>query len=180
MTTIPDTTPPATPEPTPTTPPAQETSEDWKAKYEETLKEARKHEDRAKANATAAKELETFKQSSMTEQEKAVATARAEAKAEAMREVGGKLAEAAIRVAAAGRSVDVDALLEGIDASKFLDDNGDPNDKAITAWVDRVAPVDDSAKPPPRRDLGQGARGGQQSSSPAEDFGKFLAGQLNS
>jgi hypothetical protein len=181
MTTTAPETPPTTPPETPPPSPAQETPEDWKAKYEETLKEARKHEDRAKANAAAAKELEAFKQSSMTEQEKAVATARAEAKAEAMREVGGKLAEAAIRVAAAGRSVDVDALLEGIDASKFLDVNGDPDAKAITAWVDRVAPADDGTKPPARRDLGLGARGGQQSNSdPAQEFAKFISGQLNS
>lgn len=181
MTTTPDPTPPTPPEPTPPTPPAQVTPEDWKAKYEETLKEARKHEDRAKANAAAAKELETLKQSSMTEQQKAVEAAKGEARTETLREVGGKLAEAAIRVAAAGRQVDVDALLEGIDASKFLDDNGDPNAKAITAWVDRVAPADDGTKPPPKRDLGLGARGGQQSNSdPAQEFAKFISGQLNS
>lgn len=135
----PETPPPAPPETPP--PPAQETADDWKAKYEETLKEARKHEDRAKANAAAARELDALKQSSMTEQQKAVEAAKAETRTEVMREVGGKLAHAAIRVAASGRSVDVDALLEGIDASKFLDDHGDPDTKSIAAWVDRVAPA---------------------------------------
>ena len=132
------------------------------AEVEKWKTQARKHEDRAKANANAAKELETLRQSSMNETEKAVAQARAEARTEALREVGGKLAEAAIRVAAAGRNVDVDALIEGVDASKFLDADGDPDTKAITAWVDRVAPaVDESDKPSVKRDLGLGARGGR-------------------
>lgn len=135
---------------------------------------ARKHEDRAKTNAAAAKELDELKKSSMTEQQKAVETAKAEARADTLREVGGKLAEASIRVAAAGRSVDVDALIEGIDAAKFLDDAGDPDTKAITAWVDKVAPVSDD-KPNPRRDLGLGARGAQQESGdPAQAFAKFI------
>lgn len=124
---------------------------------------ARKNEQQAKANL---KELDQLKAKSMTDQERAVEAAKIEGRGEALREVGGKLAEAAIRVAAASRSVDVDALLEGVDASKFLDENGDPNTKAITAWVDRVAPpVDDSAKPSPKRDLGQGARGDQQAAA---------------
>lgn len=136
-------TPPSNAPETPPPPPAQETAETWKVKYEETLKEARKHEDRAKANATAAKELEALKAKSMSELELAVDAARKEGRAEATAEYGGRLAEASIRVAAAGRPVDVDALLEGIDASKFLDASGDPNTKAITAWMDKVAPLSD-------------------------------------
>ena len=142
-----DTTTTATPD-TPETTPAQETSEDWKAKYESLLKDARKHEDRAKANSAAAKELEALRAKSMTDQEKAVADAKAEARAETLREVGGKLTEASIRVAAAGRPVDVDALIEGIDASRFLDANGDPDTKAIAAWLDKVSPVADAARKP--------------------------------
>lgn len=135
---------------------------DTAAEVEKWKKAARKHEDRAKANAEAAKELEQLKQSSMNETEKAVAQARLEARTEALREVGVKLAESAIRVAAAGRNVDIDALIEGIDASKFLDVDGEPDTKAIAAWVDRVAPaVDDSDRPAPKRDLGLGARGGR-------------------
>lgn len=133
---------------------------DTAAEVETWKKLARKHEDRAKANAQAAKELEQLRQSSMNETEKAVAQAKVEARTETLREVGGRLAESAIRVAAAGRPVDVEALIEGIDAARFLDDDGEPDTKAITAWVDRVAPaVDDSDRPAPRRDLGLGARG---------------------
>lgn len=122
---------------------------------------ARKHEAEAKANRQAVKDLEALKQRSMTDQEKAVDAARLEARTEALREVGGKLAEAAIRVAAAGRNVDVDALLEGIDPSKFLDAAGDPDEKAITTWIDRIAPPAVEDTTPKKRDFGQGTRGQQ-------------------
>lgn len=168
------TTPPTPPEPKTPPAPAQEETIDWKAKFEEVQAQARKHEDRAKANANAAKELETLRQSTMTETEKAVNMAKVEARTEVLREVGGKLAEAQVRVAAAGRNVDVDALIDGIDASKFLDANGDPDTKAIGAWVDKVAPADASGIPT-KRDLGLGARGVQQSAeTPASAFGKFI------
>lgn len=145
--------------------------EKWKAL-------SKKNEQRAAANATAAKELEKLKQSTMNETEKAVAQAKADARAETLREVGGKLAEASIRVAAAGRNVDVDALIEGIDASKFLDAEGDPDTKAISAWVDKVAPASDSTVTP-KRDLGLGARSGSQgAATPQEEFAKFITGQL--
>lgn len=151
---------------------------DTAAEIEKWKKLSRKHEDQAKANAAAAKELETLRQKSMTDQEKAVDDAKTSTRQETLREVGGKLAEASIRVAAAGRNVDVDALVEGIDATKFLDDNGDPDTKAITAWVDRVAPVGDGK--PGKRDLGLGARSGQAGSpSPAQDWANFLTKQLN-
>lgn len=164
-----------------------ETTTDWKAEAEKwkgladsTDKRVKRLEDTAKANATAAKELETLKQSTMTETEKAVNQAKLEVRNDVMREVGGKLAEAQIRIAAAGRAVDVDALIDGIDASKFLDANGDPDTKAITAWVDKVAPAsDDGLGIPKQRDLGLGARGAQQSAqTPASAFGKFIGDAL--
>lgn len=126
---------------------------------------AQKHEDRAKTNAHAVKELETLKQQSMSDTDKAVAAARTEGRIEAMKEAGAKLTEARIRVAAAGRNVDIDALIEGANLAKFIDSDGEPDDKAIHAWVDRVAPPVDDTAPAGRRDLGLGARGGQ--STPA-------------
>ncbi|KAA8832603.1 helicase [Bifidobacterium tissieri] len=46
---------------------------DWKAKYEETLAHSREWEKRAKANKTAADELQQLKESQMSEQQKAEA-----------------------------------------------------------------------------------------------------------
>lgn len=137
--------------PTPDTPPlAAEASEvaEWKAR-------ARKFEDRAKANAAAAKELEALKASAMTDQEKAVAEAAAKARAEVLAEVGGSLVESAFKVAATGRPVDIDTMLDGLDRAKFLTDDGKPDVDRITAWIDKVAPA---PAPPKAKDLGQGAR----------------------
>lgn len=117
----------------PATDPAAE-AEKWKA-------QARKHEERAKANAAAAKELEELRRSAMTEQEQAVAKAIDQARAETLRQVGGQLVAAEVRAAAAGRSADVDALVEAIDPTKFLDEAGQVDRDAVKAWVDRIAPA---------------------------------------
>lgn len=154
--TTPDTgtepTPEAEPqEPSDTPDPAALTAEleKWKA-------QARKHEERAKANANAAKELEQVRQASMSDQEKAVEIARQQARAEALAEVGGQLVDMAVTAAVAGRGVDAEALLEGLDRSRFLTDEGRPDQDAIAAWVDRIVPKTDGFV-----DIGQGPRGSQ-------------------
>jgi hypothetical protein len=127
------------------------------ADVEKWQKLARKHEDRAKANADAAKELERIKREALPEQERLVAEAIAAARAEVLNEVGSVRVDDAVKLAAAGRPVDVEALLEGLDRSRFLVD-GQPDAAAITAWVDRIAPAPDPDAPTGVMDLGQGAR----------------------
>lgn len=172
------------PEPTPTPPepstPPTEPATDWKAKYDELQTQARKWEDRAKANNTAAKELEQLRQQSMTEQEKAVEQARTEARMAALAEVGGRLVDAAVRVASAGRLDDaaVGVLLDGLDRSKFLGSDGEVDEKAVASFVNGIAPSKQEPTPPGFPDLGQGARGQKVSGGPADDFAQFLTGQL--
>lgn len=127
---------------------------------------SRKHEERSKANADAAKELETAKTAAMSDQEKAVAEAVAKARTETLAEVGATLVDAEVKAAAAGRTVDVEALLEGLDRKRYLTDEGKPDTDAITKWVNRIAPeapADEGQKPGagPRLpvDIGQGQRG---------------------
>jgi hypothetical protein len=131
---------------------------DWRAEAEKWKTQARKHEDRAKANANAAKELEEARRQGMTELEATADKARAEGRAEAVSEYGTKLVRAEVRAAAVGRVADVDALLEGVDGSKFLDADGEPDIDAITKWVDRIAPAPEAEPEPGFPDLGQGAR----------------------
>lgn len=154
--TAPDTgTPDAPPEAPPEAPPDEapdpaalaEELNKWKA-------QARKHEERAKANAAAAKELDEVRKAAMSDTEKAVEIARQQARAEVVAEFGGKLVHHAIRAAVAGRGVDADALLEGLDPTRFLNDDGEADMEAITSWVDRIAPQPEGRIP----DLGQGAR----------------------
>jgi len=133
---------------------AQAEAEKWKTT-------SRKHEDRSKANAQAARELEELRRTSMSETEKAIAEARDAARAEAAREFGTRIAVEALRGVATGRVGDVDALIEGLDPTKFLDDDGQPDRDAIQSWIDKVAPPkteDDTDTGSFFPDLGQGAR----------------------
>jgi membrane protein involved in colicin uptake len=114
---------------------------------------SKKNEDRAKANANAAKELEELRAKTMSEQEKAVAAAKAEGRTEALKEASVLFVDAEVKAAAAGRKIDVDKLLAGLDRSAFLNDEGKPDTKAIEDYLDGIAPRDG------RPDLGQGTRG---------------------
>lgn len=127
-------------------------SEHWKSA-------ARTWETRAKADGaraeTLAAELEKLKAAQMTDTEKAIAQAKAEAAKAAQDEMAGKygrrlvLSEA--RAALAGRDVaDPDALLEAFDHSGFLKD-GEPDAAAIKTWAERIAPARQRIP-----DLGQG------------------------
>jgi hypothetical protein len=144
-----------------TTTDTSDTGADLAAEVEKWKAQARKHEDRAKANANAARELEQLRQQSMSDTEKAAAQAKAEGRAEALREVAAERVADAVRVAAAGRNVDVDALLEGLDRTRFAGDDGIPDRDAIQAWIDRIAPKPDDTTTDTVlvADLGQGVRG---------------------
>lgn len=138
---------------------------DWKAEAEKWRTQSRKHEDRAKANAQAAKDLEALKQQHMTDSERAVAEAKAAGRSEALAEMGGKLVEAEFRVIAKGRLDDkaLDALMAALDRGPFVNDDGSPNRQAIEAFVDGIAPKQQGDQQPgiaAPLDLGQGARGG--------------------
>jgi hypothetical protein len=137
----PDPTPDPKPDPTPD-------DTDWKA-------EARKWENRAKANKDAAEELDRVKREGMKPDERALEDAKAAGRAEAKSDVGRRLVDAEVRAHAAGRKVDVAALLDGLDRSRFLDDDGEPKSREIEAWLEKIAPKAGRQ----RADTGQGARG---------------------
>lgn len=120
-------------------------AEKWKAM-------ARKHERAAKQ---AAKELDEARRSAMSADERAIDEARAAGRAEAKAELAVDRAADAVRAAAAGRNVDVEALLEGVDPSKFITD-GSPDRKAIAEWLDRIAPVAATQQQQPMTQLAQG------------------------
>jgi hypothetical protein len=147
-----------TPPPAPDAPTATDDTTDWKAEAEKFKTLSRKHEERAKANAAAAKELEQVRQQHMTEQEKAVEQARAEGRSEAVRASSERVVSAEIRAAAAGRlsKEQLDELVDGINTAKFVDDDGDVDVDKVQRFVDGIAPAPTDPGFP---DLGQGARG---------------------
>lgn len=132
------------------------------------LQKARKWEERAKANSKAAQELEEFRKQSMTDAEKAVDQARTEARREALTEVGGKVAAAEIRAAASGRMTDdqLSTLLDNVNLSRFVDDDGEVDRPLVATFVDGIAPQPTEGTPAvPVLDLGQGARGAGQNAA---------------
>lgn len=106
--------------------PAEET--DWKA-------EARKWEKTAKENKNAAARLAKLEQQHMTEQEKAVAKAKAEGATEAVKKLAVKLAAAEFKAAAAAAGADVSGVADWISYDKFLDEDGEVDEKAIAKAV---------------------------------------------
>jgi membrane protein involved in colicin uptake len=176
---MPDTTPATdgaseTPASETTTPPeAPETPDLGDAAKKALDSERKARRDADKRAKELAAELEKFQQAAMTETEKAIAAARQEATAETIRTFGSRLVDAEVKAAAAGRGVDIDALLEGLDRTRFLTDDGEPNAAAIKAWVDRIAP--ESSATPGVVDLGQGNRGGAAGSDMALNGDPLLA-----
>lgn len=121
-------------------------------------KERKAAADAVKAQKAAELALTQQQQATMTEQERAVSAAKAEGRTEALRELGVTRAADAVRLLAAGRPIDVEALIEGVDLSRYVGDDGDPDRKALEAWLDRVAPKAAEPTTPTFPDLGQGAR----------------------
>lgn len=124
-------------------------------------KERQNAKDAEKARKALEKELNDLRQQSMTDTEKAIDQARAEARTSALAEAGGKIARAEIRAAAAGRLDQgaLDVLLDGIDLTKFLDANGDVDVERVQSFMDGIAPKQEN-NGSTFVDLGQGARGG--------------------
>lgn len=133
---------------------------DWKAESRKHERRAKENAKKARDNAAAAAELTKLREAAMSEQEKAVAAALETGRAEGLKAGSTKLAGAEIRAALAGRSVDADALLEGLDLAHFVDDTGEPDREAILAWVERVAPTPEAPDPMAQAfpDIGQGQR----------------------
>lgn len=107
---------------------------DWRA-------EARKWESRAKENQRAAREYERLQKASQTEAERAVAEAEERGRTAAASEFGRRLARERFTAQAARRNPEFDsAALDLIDLSRFVGDDGEPDDKAIGEAVARLVP----------------------------------------
>ena len=106
------------------------------AQIAERLKASRKWEQRAKKNSGAADELARLKREGMSEQEAAVAAARAEERVKG----GEKIARSTFLAAAKGRIENPTEVVEEINLKKYVDDDGEVDDDAIAALVDKLAP----------------------------------------
>jgi hypothetical protein len=138
-----------------------DTVEFWKQK-------ARENEKRAKDNSAAATELAALKAAQQTAEER-LATERDAAK----READEARAETLRYKVATKFNISAD------DAETFL--TGTDED-TLTKQAERLAALAksaDSTSPAPRPDLTQGGRPASGQTNPAQEFGKFIAAQLD-
>lgn len=169
-----DTTPTVEPETTTTEPSPPKPDDGLNEGGKRALEAERKARSEAEKAAKAANaELEKLRKLTMSETEKAIAEAKASARAELMAEVGAERVENAVRAATAGRNVDADALLDGLDRARFLTDDGKPDTQKITEWVDRIAPKGQTPPKPAAKDIGQGARPGATGASQILDHSEL-------
>jgi hypothetical protein len=160
---------------------------DWKAEAERWKSQAQKHEKEWKRFS---KELDQTRQASMSEQERAVAEARAEGRAEAAKDAASKVAAAEIRAAGSGRLSDsqLTSLLEGVNLAAFVDDDGNVDTDKVAGFVDGIAPAKTADDHGPGDnasafrdlvpDLGQGGRGaGKAPDDPLLDLVTRFANQ---
>ncbi len=161
--------PPKDPPPYPPNTPVNEMTVEEQVAYWKA--QSRKHENTVRARSdyddlkTKAKERDDLVAANATEQERAVAAAKAEGRSEAMRAAGPRLVEAHFMAAAAGRLDEdrVRAILEPLNADHFLTDSGDVDTAKVTTYVNGIAPVMGTGKPPA---VGPSSRGqGQRNSS---------------
>jgi len=115
---------------------------------------SRKNEQQAKANIAAAKELETIRQSQLTETEKLIEQTKTETALSVRREFANKLVDAELKSALQGKLMDADSLLS-FEKSSFILDDGNIDSEAIQSWVEAHSKTTETPAP----DLGQGARG---------------------
>ncbi len=109
-------------------------------------KEAAKHRTEARAAAT---ELEKFRTAAMSESEKAVAEAEARGRTAATTEFGTRLARTEFDAAAGRRNPQFKSadVLDLMDMTKLVGDDGEPDAKAIQAAVDRLVPAAEAGPP---------------------------------
>jgi len=104
---------------------------DWKAEAEKWQALSKKNEGRAKANATAAKELEKLKASQMSDTDKAVAEAEARGRKAAGAEGSQRLAAAEIKAALTGVVPDPAAIVEDLNLARYVTDDGEVDGDAV-------------------------------------------------
>lgn len=121
--------------------------ETFDAEYVEKLrKENAKYRTEAKTTAT---ELEKVRQSSMSEAEKAAAEAEKRGRTAATAEFGKRLATSEFKALASKRNSAFDStdVLSLVDLSRFVGEDGEPDEKAIATAVEKLIPAPEGGVP---------------------------------
>lgn len=135
--------------------PAADTEPDYKADAEKWQALAKKHEARAKGNASAAKELETLKASQLSETEKAVNEAEERGRKAGTTAGMERLAAAEIKAALTGVVPDPASIVEDLALARYLDEDGEIDDEKVAAlkakYEAMAKPAEDDPTPPGQR-----------------------------
>lgn len=138
---------------------------DWQAEASKWKEMARKHESANKVPPSrlaqlraAEKELETIRESQLSETEKAVKEAEARGAATAASQFGQKIAAAELKAALAGLIPDPAGVIEDLNLAKFVTDTGDVDADAVAALREKYALLA-PAKNAPAPNLHQGRQG---------------------
>jgi hypothetical protein len=115
---------------------------------------SRKNEQQAKANMAASKELETIRQSQLSETERLIEQTKTETALSVRKEFATKLVDAELKSALQGKLMGAESLLS-FEKSSFVLDDGNIDSEAIQSWVEAHSKTTDTPSP----DLGQGSRG---------------------
>lgn len=106
---------------------------------ERALREERSARTKAEREAKAAKkELDELKAASATDAEKAIAKAKEEGKAEALKAANARVLRSEIKAAAAGKLADPNDAVRLLDSDEFTNDDGDVDDKKLKAAIDTL------------------------------------------
>ena len=127
---------------------------------EDYVKELRAEAAKYRTEAKQAKaEIDKVRKSSLTEAEQAVLEAETRGRQSVLVEFGQRLARTEFVAAAARRNpgYDAAAVLDDLNLSRYIGDDGEPDSKAIAAAVDRLVP-EATANPRPVGDADLGAR----------------------
>ena len=113
---------------------------DWKAEAEKWKELSRKHEQRAKENAAAAKERDRLRREGLPEQERKIEEAVAKALAEERSKTGKALARQAFLAAAKGVIDNAGDVADDVNLGRYVKDDGEIDEDGIAELVKRLAP----------------------------------------
>jgi hypothetical protein len=132
--------------------------------------------DRADQAERARREAETALRNATTEQDRALAAARLEARNEVLGEANQRLVRAEIIATAAGRFADPNGIADLLNPALFLTPGGEIRQAAITEAIDKLAAAAAATRPPAGNGDG-GARSGPVSAFSMNDTIRRLAGK---
>lgn len=127
----------------------EDVDEEVPAKVREVLaKERKARREAEKRERAAARRIAEFEDRDKSETDRAVDAARDEGRKAALAETGQRLAAAEIRAALKGVVPDPRAIVEDLNLSKYVTDDGDVDEKAVKALAEKYATFGGSTRQP--------------------------------